>query len=51
MSDLHYTYIMRDQVRDQVKNLMKMDSRGRRRYRRWVGLPGVVASVVGVRRR
>jgi hypothetical protein len=51
MSDLHYTYIMRDQVRDQVKALMKTDARGRRRYRHWSGLPRVVASVVGIRRR
>lgn len=51
MSDLHYTYIMRDQVRDQVKALMKTDARGRRRYRHWSGLPRAMASVVGIRRR
>ena len=49
MSDLHYTYIMRDQVRDQVKSLMKTDARGRRR--RWTALSCVVASVVGLGRR
>ena len=50
MPGLHYTYIMRDQVRDQVKTLMKSDARGRRRHH-WSGLPRAVASVVGFRRR
>jgi hypothetical protein len=41
---------MRDQVRDQVANLMRTDARGRRR-RLWSALPGVVASVVRWTRR
>lgn len=41
-----YQYVMRDQVRDQVRSLMRTDARGRRRRRLWSSLPGMVASVV-----
>jgi hypothetical protein len=44
-----YRYVMHDQVRDQVKTLMRTDSRGRRR-RVWATLPRVVARVLGLRR-
>ena len=42
-----YTYIMRDQVRDKVRTLMRTDARGRRRRRHWAALTSVVATVVG----
>lgn len=45
-----YTYIMRDQVRDKVRSLMRTDARGRRRRRRWTVLTRAVASVVGLGR-
>ena len=44
-----YTYVMRDQVRDKVRSLMRTDARGRRR-RHWSALTRVVASVVGLGR-
>jgi hypothetical protein len=50
MSELRYRYVMRDQVRDQVKTLMKTDARGGRRRRHWSALSCMVASVVGVAR-
>ena len=46
-----YQYVMRDQVRDQVRNLMRTDARGRRRRRLWHALPCMVASVVRWSRR
>jgi hypothetical protein len=49
MPPARYRYVMRDQVRDQVKTLMRTDSRGRRR-RLWAGLPSLVAQVLGLRR-
>ena len=46
-----YTYVMRDQVRDKVRNLMRTDARGgRRRRRRWAALSSVVAAVVRLHR-
>ena len=42
-----YTYIMRDQVRDKVRTLMRTDARGHGRRRRWAALTSVVATVVG----
>jgi hypothetical protein len=44
-----YTYVMRDQVRDKVRTLMRTDARGRRR-RRWSALTRLVAAVVGLGR-
>ncbi len=49
MPPARYRYVMRDQVRDQVKTLMRTDARGRRR-RIWPGLPWLVAQVLRVRR-
>jgi hypothetical protein len=45
-----YTYVMRDQVRDKVRTLMRTDARGRRRRRHWTALTRVVAAVVGLGR-
>lgn len=45
-----YTYIMRDQVRDKVRSLMRTDARGARRRRRWMALTSAVVSVVGLSR-
>jgi hypothetical protein len=45
-----YTYIMRDQVQDKVRTLMRTDARGRRRRRRWSALTRAVAAAVGLRR-
>jgi hypothetical protein len=48
MAPARYRYVMRDQVRDQVKTLMRTDARGRRR-RIWPALPRLVARVLGLR--
>ena len=51
MAEPRYTYVMRDQVRDKVRTLMRADARGgRRRRRRWAALGNAVATVVGLRR-
>jgi len=51
MPILRYTYVMRDQVRDKVRTLMRSDARGRRRRRHWTALTRLVAAVVGFGRR
>jgi hypothetical protein len=50
MPILRYTYVMRDQVRDKVRTLMRSDARGRRRRRHWTTLTRLVAAVVGLGR-
>jgi hypothetical protein len=49
VAEPRYTYVMRDQVRDKVRTLMRTDARGSRRRRRWAAIGRGAAAVVGIR--